>query len=214
MKTRILLIGLLLAVMASPAFATWGGATLDWNYSYGKAYVYPGISAELWIPAGGSASWSTLYTQFTATSTGIGYFMFDMNVNGGDTLWIDNVKIIDASNGNQILVDPGFESGGNGFFPWEIEPAPATGGFTAGEGVGGTQCIKFVGVGTGHTNFSKILQYDDSWGGTGNCEFTAGGTYFLQYDYMTGAVPEPGTILSLLSGVAGMGLMVIRRKRA
>lgn len=28
------------------------------------------------------------------------------------------------------------------------------------------------------------------------------------------SVPEPGTIVSLLSGVAGMGLMIIRRKRA
>lgn len=37
--------------------------------------------------------------------------------------------------------------------------------------------------------------------------------FYLDNVSMT-AVPEPGTIASLLSGVAGMGLMVIRRRRA
>lgn len=208
---RFALLVLGLMVLCAPAFADWGGATLDWNYSYGKAYVFA-QSSEAWVPGPGATNaWVNVATApFVASGTNK-YFMFDFNVNTGDTIWIDNIKVTNVMTGAQLLQDSGLETGNTGFFPWAMELNQGmTGGLAVGEGVGGTNCWKIIGGGDPHTNFSKILQYD-GWG-TGTLALEAGQMYILSYDVKTETfVPEPSSILALLSG---LGVMVgIRRRR-
>ena len=96
----------LLVALAAPASADWGGITLDFNYSFGKAYVFA-QSGDVWIPGPGATNaWVTVSSAPFVSGGDNKYFMMDINVNPGDTVWIDNIKVTDQGTAAQLLNDP------------------------------------------------------------------------------------------------------------